>query len=166
MELNVAGALLKKAVISSAVQSWADLGAGRGLFTKALSQLLPGGSSIIAIDKESTALAQIKLAPNINLRTKTLDFTSAPLDIGHLDGILMANSLHYVKDQRDFVNKLLAITNHIVIVEYDMDKSNAWIPYPVNFVKLTAMSIGNTTKIGTAPSQYHKEGIYSALISL
>jgi hypothetical protein len=158
MELSTAIQLIENGVTASTVQRWADLGAGSGLFTHALSTLLPGGSSIIAIDKK---VSKITVARGINLDVKTADFLAT--DIPLVDGVLIANALHYVKDQRDFVNRLSAKTNRIILVEYNTDRGNQWIPYPISFNKLKSIYTG-AQQIGEARSAYHNEGMYSALL--
>lgn len=157
MELATAIRLIEKGVEKHKVQSWADLGAGSGLFTTALSDLLMKGSSITAIDKTPS---KIKVADGIQLQIKTSDFLD--LDFEECDGIVMANSLHYVKDQPGFLKKLSNKTSRLVLVEYDTDKGNQWVPYPISFSKLN--SIIKADKIGAEASAYHTEGIYAALV--
>src|SRR4051812_18975191 len=82
--------------------TWADLGSGDGAFTLALADLLPA-SEIYSIDKNSLRLENQKLEfvhrfPNANIHFISADFNK-PLKLPLLDGILMANSLHYVKEQ-------------------------------------------------------------------
>jgi ubiquinone/menaquinone biosynthesis C-methylase UbiE len=158
MELNAAVSLIQNGIPNSTTpQTWADLGAGSGMFTQALSKLLPDGSSIIAIDQKPS---KINVTKGINLRTITGDFTK--LDLEKVDGIVMANSLHYVQHQQTFIEKLSTKTDRFILVEYDTDKSNQWVPYPLSFNRLSSFVKAN--KIGFEPSQYHKEGIYAALI--
>src|SRR5438445_4511538 len=86
--------------------TWADLGAGSGAFTLALADLLPAGSTIHAIDKDAEALRELETAyahfarsrPVARLKTRRADFTRE-LDLLSLDGTLMANSLHFVKEK-------------------------------------------------------------------
>ena len=57
-----------------------------------------------------------------------------------VDGILMANALHYVRDKAAFIEKLkkyLKTSGELIIVEYDTVRQNRWIPYPITFEKLT-----------------------------
>ena len=84
--------------------TWADLGAGEGAFTLALADLLPPGTTIHAIDKDQTALAELarryaRVAARRELprlETAAADFTHA-LELGDLDGVVMANSLHFIR---------------------------------------------------------------------
>lgn len=158
MELKTAIHLIEKAIPTTTIQTWADLGAGGGLFTKALSQLLPKGSTIVAIDKTKS---RIEVQAGIKLTTKIGDFVSMELE--NVDGVLMANALHYVRDQKDFLKSLKKITKRIVLVEYNMDTANQWVPHPISFN--TLRSIVDAKLLAETPSQYQPKGIYSALIS-
>src|SRR4051812_14148797 len=108
MELQTAIQLIEKGINSGSIQTWIDLGAGKGLFTNALSQLLPKGSKIIAVDKTKS---KIEVADGIDLVTKTGDFVTMQLE--KVDGILMANSLHYVKEQQEFLKR--QVTKRVII---------------------------------------------------
>src|SRR6185295_11433175 len=81
-------------------QLWLDLGCGTGLFTFALAGNLPPGSKIIAIDKDEKALRKIPATVNdVVIQTRVADFVYDALDMKEVNGILIANSLHYVKDK-------------------------------------------------------------------
>src|SRR5215831_11105971 len=80
---------------------WADLGSGSGAFTLALADLIGPSGKIYSIDKDKRALKEQENAisynfPSANVEYKVADFTR-PLDLPELDGIVMANSLHYVR---------------------------------------------------------------------
>src|SRR3989475_12948095 len=80
---------------------WADLGAGEGAFTLALADLLGPGAHITAVDKDAGALRQITSAPRKSPTTIDIvvgDFTHQ-LPLTDLDGVVMANSLHFVRDK-------------------------------------------------------------------
>lgn len=173
MELNEAIGLVKGGVDNStAVQRWADLGAGEGLFSRALASLLPDGSEVIAVDNDARALNKIPDEINkVKIQKVTADFITRDLSLGTVNGILMANSLHFVKDKAALLNKLKhnMSQSRFIIIEYERDDSNPWVPYPLNFAELNklATSIGfqQVIKLATAESQYHAGGIYSALVS-
>src|SRR5262245_50048897 len=84
--------------------TWADFGAGSGAFTLALRELIGLNATIYAVDKDRNSLNQLEAAHRArfgaspNLILLSTDF-SRPLDIPPLDGIVMANSLHYCKDK-------------------------------------------------------------------
>ena len=81
--------------------TWADLGCGDGTFTLALAELLASGSTIHAMDRDTAALRGIPPSHReVQIITHQGDFTSDPWPFGNLDGILMANSLHFVEHQR------------------------------------------------------------------
>src|SRR5258708_24585898 len=79
---------------------WADLGSGEGAFTLALADLLGPGSHITAVDRDAAALRYLdrNRFPGVEIETQVGDFTR-PLALSNLDGVVMANSLHFVKDK-------------------------------------------------------------------
>jgi SAM-dependent methyltransferase len=155
--------------------SWADLGAGTGAFTLALADLLGPGGQIVTVDRDRGALAANAAAvgarfPDVALRTLAADFTR-DVDLGTLDGIVMANSLHFVtRDRQPAVVRGLA--SHLrpggpfVVVEYDADHGNPWVPHPFRFDTWTAIAAaaGLTAPrpLGRVPSRF-LDGIYSAV---
>lgn len=82
---------------------WADLGAGSGAFTLALAELLGPAGTIYAVDRNGRSLHRLKRRmrrgrfPGVTLHLCESDFTHA-LDLPPLDGIVMANALHFVPD--------------------------------------------------------------------
>ena len=151
-------------------EQWADLGCGSGLFTIAMTNLLASGSTIIAIDKSRDSLKNLSgTYNNVFIETREADFTTTEIPY-QLDGVLMANSLHYVKDQRQFVNNLkqqLKENGTIIVVEYDTDKSNPWVPYPISFKKLAELfeqnGFADINLTGRKKSIYGSE-LYAAVI--
>src|SRR5690349_16164864 len=79
--------------------NWADLGCGSGTFTTALAHYLQPGSMIYAVDKEISADLKIPVPAGIQVKTQEIDFVKEELPFEQLDGIVMANALHYVKEQ-------------------------------------------------------------------
>ena len=83
---------------------WADLGAGSGAFTLALSELVGLGSEIYAIDRDKGALSKLeqlhraRFGTSKNIHIVRGDFT-VPLSLPPLDGVLMANSLHFYREK-------------------------------------------------------------------
>jgi ubiquinone/menaquinone biosynthesis C-methylase UbiE len=173
MELSTAIKLIENGVSNAGdAQSWLDLGAGSGLFTRALVSTLPSSSVVTAIDKSSSfSLTQSDHKGTIRIETRLADFTKIDLKDLNVHGILMANSLHYVKDQEGFLKKALDSLlpgGRLIVVEYDTDRGNTWVPYPLSFNSLSVLlaktSAGIATRLGTTPSQFQQGGIYSALI--
>ncbi|HSR19212.1 MAG TPA: methyltransferase domain-containing protein [Ignavibacteriaceae bacterium] len=151
-------------------QVWADLGCGSGTFTKALAVILTGNSVIYAVDKIKSVLNNIPdRFRNSTIEKINGDFTRIELPF-NLNGILMANSLHYVEDQDLFIKKIhvnLKEKGYFLIIEYDMNVSTPWIPYPVSFNSLKKLfdeEKYSVIKLADHPSVYRKEKIFSALI--
>ena len=172
MELSIALNLIEGGVDKDLMsQAWADLGAGNGLFAKALASLLNKSSTIYAIDKDSGSLKQIPDEFNqVTIKKMKGDFSNETAP-GPFDGILMANSLHYVQNQPHLLaqlSKQLNPNGRMILIEYDMDKSNPWVPYPVSYDNLIRLvkSVGfkSVIRLGEVPSLYNRTNIYSALI--
>lgn len=147
---------------------WADLGCGSGLFTYALANLLPGGSTIYAIDQEPVRLTNRPNPAQQQIVPLQLDFVREALPAEELQGILMANSLHYVKDKPALIRRLsrqLAPGAQWVIVEYDTDAANAWVPYPVKRKVLQQLladeGFPQVTFLGERPSVYRAGHMYA-----
>lgn len=171
MNLETAIILIQSPLIQNPGPTrWADLGAGSGLFTKALARLLNPGSEIYAVDKKPAA-AFADFPEEIILHKTELDFVMQELPFRNLNGILMANSFHYVKDKTVFIRKLkqtLKKTGILIMVEYDTNvPAGGWVPYPMDFLTLksffTEAGFGSVEKLGEYPSIYGKT-IYSAMI--
>lgn len=164
--------MLATASITTTKQQWADLGCGTGTFTLALASLLPPQSTIYAMDTNAAALQQIPTQHHhTTIITTHGDFVNDNLPTTPLNGILLANALHYAKDQPAFIKKAaayLAPTGCFILVEYDTDISNPWVPYPLSFTKLTKLfnSAGFTSidKLSERPSLYGRAMIYSVQI--
>ncbi|MBZ0291446.1 MAG: methyltransferase domain-containing protein [Anaerolineae bacterium] len=111
--------------------TWADFGAGSGNFTRALRELVGESATIYAIDRDSAALRQQPSA----VQTIQADFTQ-PLTLPPLDGLLIANALHWVRQQSRTL-RLLANTlkpgGRFLIVEYDVTLPRGYIPFPVPY---------------------------------
>jgi ubiquinone/menaquinone biosynthesis C-methylase UbiE len=155
---------------------WAELGSGTGIFTLTLRDVLGEQVEIFSVDRDAGALDRQRRAfaeryPDANIHFIQADFTH-PLDLPPLDGILMANSLHFVKvGQQAAV--LQQVCRHLkpdggklVIVEYNAERGNMWVPYPVSydaFVRLaTAAGLRNVRQLAAVPSRFLRE-MYSAL---
>lgn len=152
---------------------WADFGSGGGAFTLALADLLGSGGEIYSIDRDAHALDQQRAEmrsrfPDRTIRYLTADFTK-PIDLPPLDGIVMANSLHFVRHKEPVLKRIhgyLKPGGRLVIVEYNVDRGNMWVPHPFSFETWQTMAAQNgfadTRKIGARPSRNLRE-IYSAL---
>jgi SAM-dependent methyltransferase len=154
--------------------TWADIGAGSGAFTLALADLLGPGSRIVAVDRDAGALRQAVVAvesrfPEVTIETLVTDFRR-PLDLSALDGLVAANSLHFVpRASQAVVVAGLAMClrpgGTFVVVEYDADHGNPWVPHPFRYPTWERLAIGadlsEVRRLGRVPSRF-LDGIYSA----
>jgi ubiquinone/menaquinone biosynthesis C-methylase UbiE len=161
--------LLQPAHISAG-ETWADLGAGAGTFSNALVALVSADGTVHAVDKDKHALTQLKQS-SPSVLTHHQDFT-APLHLKNLDGILMANALHFVRRQEKLLRELptyLKADGKVVMIEYDIARANPWVPFPILFEKLKELAaragLNEPVKVATRPSRYHRE-MYVAVITL
>ena len=151
------------------INTWADLGCGEGLFTKALSGFLPPDSLIYAVDTNKHALSKVSVKEGIALQVVELDFVKDTLPLNSISGILMTNSLHFVKDKQALIHKLtdyLCDDGYFLMVEYDTDTANHWVPYPVSFDSLKHLFAPfhyTASKLMQLPSRYHGM-MYSAIV--
>ena len=131
--------LLREGVLGGG-RSWADLGSGEGAFTLALADLLGPTGSIHTVDRDRGALQVQARAlrdafPSVSVTPLVADFTM-PLELPPLDGVVMANSLHFEHDKLAvlrLVGGYLRTAGRLVIVEYDSDHGNPWVPFPLSF---------------------------------
>ena len=159
-----------KEIRNDDITHWADLGCGAGLFTKALAAIIKTGSTITAIDKNSNSLKNLGGTYNgISIETQAGDFTTIQFPV-LLDGVLLANALHYVSNKQSFITHLKAQLKkggHIIIVEYDTANANPWVPYPINFINLKMLfqteGFTEIELIGRKPSIYGAE-MYAVII--
>jgi ubiquinone/menaquinone biosynthesis C-methylase UbiE len=153
------------------MQRWADLGAGQGVFTRALASLLPPRSVIYAIDANKQALDKLSFKSEVSVQKIVGDLTDEQIIPSPLDGILLANAVHYVRNKRELFNMLLRkldMEGRIIVVEYDLEKANPWVPYPMPFRSLVehtqSLGLRLPKEIGRVPSRLNTSEIYSALI--
>jgi predicted methyltransferase len=156
--------------------TWADLGSGSGAFTLALADLLGPGGTIVSVDIDEGALryqARDVAArfSEVELDVRVEDFRTCAAAMPPLDGIVMANALHFVThdEQLETVRRLterLVPGGHFVVVEYDADRGNPWVPHPFRPAtwRATAEAAGltGTREIGRVPSRW-LDAIWSAV---
>ena len=153
---------------------WADLGCGDGTFTLALAGLLASGSTIHAIDLAGSALRKIPSTHNrVRITTHRGDFMKLPWPFADVDGILMANSLHYVENQLAFIRACephMKTRRHFLIIEYDTIDRSRWVPYPVSQMRLTTLfaraGYSSVRVLRSRPSIYRRARLYAAAIGL
>jgi ubiquinone/menaquinone biosynthesis C-methylase UbiE len=143
---------------------WADLGAGEGAFTMALADLLGPEGHIIAVDRNAAALRAV----GGGVETRVADFTK-PLGLRDLDLVVMANSLHFVRDKApvlEAVRRMLKPAGRLIVVEYGTDKGNPWVPYPFGYQQWEGMAaragFQSTRLLKTVPSRW-LGSMYSAV---
>ena len=154
---------------------WADIGAGEGAFTLALADVLGPGARIVAVDRDGGALranaeSMARRFPATQLTTLVADL-ERPLDLPDLDGLVAANSIHFVPRARQ-VAAIRSLAAHLrpgapfIVVEYDADRGNPWVPHPLSisgWERLAAEAgLEGTTEIGRVPSRF-LGGIYGAV---
>ena len=139
--------LLRPANVSQG-GAWADLGSGNGAFTLALRELVGPEATIYAVDKNRAVLRELE-----NMHRTRFD-TSSNLILLHedfsrldglppLDGVVMANSLHFFKDREKvlrYVHGLLKPNGTLLLVEYNVDSGNMWVPHPLTFESFRSLA--------------------------
>jgi len=153
--------------------AWADLGSGEGAFTLALADLLGPGGSIISVDRDRRALLTQERAlraafPQVALTPMVADF-GRPMELPLLDGIVMANSLHFSRDKLAVLRLVrghLRPAGRLVLVEYDTDHGNHWVPWPLSYATWEALAADagfhQTRRLASVPSRF-LGSIFSAL---
>ena len=149
---------------------WADLGSGEGAFTQALADLLGAGASITAVDRDAGALRNLatRRFAGVEVETRVGDFTR-PIALSNLDGIVMANSLHFVRDKApvlESVRDMLRPGGRLIVVEYGTYRGNPWVPHPFSYERWERMAAQagfvETRLLRTIPSR-HLGSMYSAI---
>jgi len=147
--------------------TWADIGAGHGAFTLALADLLGPGASIVAVDRDAGALAGNARAvadrfPATALTTLVADLRG-PLELPVLDGLVAANSLHFV-GRAEQPATIARLAGHLrpgapfVVVEYDADRGNPWVPHPFSAAAWPALAASaglvGARQVARVPSRF------------
>jgi len=156
--------LLREGVDSKGGE-WADLGAGEGAFTMALADLLGPGAHITAVDRDAGALQRLagemgRRFPTTRVDTVAADFRR-PLLLAGVDGVVMANSLHFLRDKSSVlasVKAMLRPGGRLIVVEYGSDRGNPWVPHPFTYAGWERMAaeagFERTRQLATVPSRY------------
>ncbi len=144
---------------------WADFGSGNGAFTLALAELIGPGGVIYSIDKNRRSLDQQRRTiesrfPDVTVHYLQADFTR-PLDLPGLDGLVAANALHFLEWKDKTIRLLqnyLRPAGRFLVVEYDTDKGNRWVPYPFSYQTWRNLAKKNdlerTELLATVPSSF------------
>ena len=127
---------------------WADVGCGDGIFTCALYTLIQPGGAIHAVDRDQFALDALgrhlaESHPEAVVHPVRADFTRE-LTLPALDGMVMANSIHFVADKAPVLARLIRLLKpggRLIVVEYNTSRGNPAVPYPLDehsFLRLAA----------------------------
>lgn len=175
MQIPQAKQLIQKAPIPS-IQAmiWADLGCGSGIFTQALAGLLPPKSTIYAIDQSQQNIPQ-PAENGVKIEFVQANFEKDDWYVNlarkKLEGVMMANALHYVKDKEGFLRRLLQHCSEdvlFIVVEYDHMNANPWVPYPIDFehLKILFEQLGfkQMKKLGERDSIYGGNRMYACFL--
>lgn len=157
---------------AKAGEVWADFGSGQGAFTFALAELLWPEGEIYSVDKDRRGLqrqeqAMVNRFPGLKVHYLERNF-SQPIELPPLDGLVVANALHFYKKKDAIIQLLrsyLRSGGRFIVVEYNTDKGNHWVPHPFSYQSWRELADRNglvrTEMLQTAPSSFLGE-IYSA----
>ena len=164
---------LLKPGVPSPGGTWADFGAGQGAFTLALADCIGPEGWLLSIDRNGSAFGKLKGLVNrrhhaIRVDTLVADFTHL-LDLPALDGLVIANALHFIKEKDETVRLLsgyLKPGGRFIVVEYNTDRGNHWVPYPFSYPTWREVAEQNglvgTKLLAKMPSSFLGE-FYSAV---
>lgn len=156
---------LIRGAVEGAGPRWLELGAGEGAFTLALADLLGAGGEILATDRDGRVLRFLqarvgKAFPATKVEIRAFDFTDG-MPYGPFDGVLAANSLHFVPDPVEILGRAAAVlrpAGRLIVVEYDADRGNPWVPHPFSarrFAEIAAAAgYADAREIGRVPSRF------------
>jgi phospholipid N-methyltransferase len=158
-------------------ESWVDVGAGTGTFTRALAELLGHDGTVYAVEREAGALGALRFLeqqrPEWNIARITVidgDFTTVILP--RVNGVLAANALHFVPvaAQAAVLSRLresLDENGRVVVIEYDRERGNPWVPYPISRKRLTRLAreagFHSCEIVASTPSEFGGEMYVAAL---
>lgn len=152
---------------------WADLGAGTGNFTWALAELIGTDGIIHALDRDGKAITaqQARLRsdpPPARIVPRQAD-VMRPLELPLLDGVLLANLLHFLRDPLELLKRLrthLHPGGTLIIVEYEQAQPIAWVPFPMPFARFAelapAADFAAPVQIGARRSPSSGQVLYAA----
>ena len=165
---------LIRAGVEGSGSRWLELGAGEGAFTLALADVLGPSARITALDRDRRALDTMRgrmaaRFPAASVEAVVADFTTG-LPAGPFDGVLAANSLHFVSPVDAVLGAIraaLAPGGRFVLVEYDADQGNPWVPHPISFARWQRLAptagYGEPRLIHRVPSRF-LNAIYGASV--
>jgi len=169
---------LIRAGVEGAGPRWLELGAGEGAFTLALAELLGSNGEILATDRDGRAIRGAEAAvrrryPATRIEIRAFDHRDA-IPNGPFDGVLAANTLHFLTEaERDpilrSIRSSLGPSGRLVVVEYDADRGNPWVPRPFSYEtwrrEATRAGYDEPRLIGRVPSRF-LGAIYAAVAGI
>ncbi|HEX7243122.1 MAG TPA: class I SAM-dependent methyltransferase [Longimicrobiaceae bacterium] len=166
-------ALLRAAVPAAEGEAWADLGAGTGTFTRTLAELVGREGRVFAVDADDRALDAVRAWAGGARGGAAVEVVHAdvtgPLEVPTLDGVLMANVLHFVRDAEAALSGIVARLRpggRLVLIEYEGRRPGPWTPYPVSAARFRDLAAGAGLSppevVARRPSAYGGE-IYVAV---
>lgn len=153
--------------------TWADFGSGTGAFSLALAELIGAEGVLYAIDQDRGALRRQeeemrRRFPTLQVQYLAADYTR-PLDLPPLDGVVMANALHFQRRKDGVVQQIyrtLRPGGRFILVEYNVDRGNLWVPHPLSYQSWETLAQRNgfvdTRLLARRPSRFLRE-IYAAV---
>ena len=157
---------------------WADLGAGTGNFTWALAELIGADGTIYAVDRDGRAISaqqeRIRAgrppATIVPQQADVLQLGSKAARLPLLDGVLMANLLHFIRDQTGLLQQLIPQIRpggRLLIVEYEQALPIPWVPFPVPFQRFVTLAeaakLRSPTQTGIRRSPSSGQQMYAAV---
>ena len=153
---------------------WGEFGSGRGAFTLALAELVGQMGVIYSVDRDNYALNEQARAIQGKFSDQApvmhylnADYTK-PLSLPALDGLLMANTLHFQRKKEETLKLCLGYLRPggcLILVEYNVDLENQWVPYPISYKTWHSLAQDcgyvNTKLLAVKPSRFLGQ-VYSA----
>ena len=106
--------------------------------------------------------------PTVQVEYIPANFTD-PLDLPLLDGVVMANALHFQRRKAgvlQLIYNYLRPSGRLILVEYNVDRGNLWVPHPLSYKTWETVANRNgftdTQLLATRPSRFLHE-IYAAV---
>ena len=171
---HAAAVSLIRAGVGAPGETWAELGAGSGVFTAALSALLGPGGTVYASDRDIQAVKRLRAlkTSGATLHVQRADLTR-PRELSYLtdlDGLLVANALHFVPRQGRVLRQLVQLLRpggRLLVVEYDTSQRTPWGPFPLPLARLQrsmqASGLGDFSEVGRQPSLFGGRELYAAV---
>ncbi len=166
MTIKEAKSLIARACMDQGrANHWLELGCGTGTFTRALAELLPAGSTITAVDRDVAALRAVP-AMHQGVRIATLNADVGEPLPGPMDGVLLANVLHFVESKEKLLARIAQVAQTALLVEYDTARPLApWVPFPLprhGAAPLFAKAgFDHAVLLGERPSRYGHGPLYA-----